>query len=94
MWAWRREIPPFGVPASARALSLNATVTASLSGGNVVLYPGDAAIPPTSSVNFAAGQIRANNSIISLSRDGLGTITARTTGSEVHLILDVNGYFE
>lgn len=83
-----------GVPASARALSLNATVTASLTGGNVVLYPGDAAIPPTSSVNFAAGQTRANNSIISLSRDGLGTITARTTGSEVHLILDVNGYFE
>jgi hypothetical protein len=83
-----------GVPASARALSLNVTVTGSLSGGTVVLYPGDAAIPPTSTINFAAGMTRANNSIMGLSRDGLGTMSALSVSSQVHLILDVNGYFE
>lgn len=86
-----------GVPASARALSLNVTVVGALSGGTVVLYPGDAALPPTSTINFAAGQTRANNSIMGLSRDGLGTMTALAylpAGNQVHLILDVNGYFE
>jgi hypothetical protein len=86
-----------GVPASARALSLNVTVTGALAGGSVVLYPGDAAVPPTSTISFAAGQTRANNSILGLSRDGLGTITALaalSASSQVHLILDVNGYFE
>ncbi len=83
-----------GVPASARALSLNVTVTGSLSGGTVVLYPGDSAVPPTSTINFAAGMTRANNSIMGLSRDGLGTMTALSVSSQVHLILDVNGYFE
>jgi len=83
-----------GVPATARALSLNVTLTGSLAGGSVVLYPGDVALPPTSSVSFAAGQTRANNSIMGLSRDGLGTITALSASSQVHLILDVNGYFE
>ena len=62
-----------------------------------MLYPGDAAVPPTSTINFAGGQTRANNSIMGLSRDGLGTMTALAylpVGNQVHLILDVNGYFE
>lgn len=83
-----------GVPSSARALSLNLTVTGSLAGGSVVIYPGDAALPSTSTVSFVAGQARGNNAIMGLSRDGLGTITALSTSSQAHLILDVNGYFE
>ncbi|MEA2560637.1 MAG: large repetitive protein [Acidobacteriota bacterium] len=83
-----------GVPASARALSLNLTVTGALAGGTVVIYPGDAGLPPTSTISFAAGQTRGNNAIMGLSRDGLGTITALSVSGQVHLILDVNGYFE
>lgn len=83
-----------GVPASARALSLNLTMTGALAGGTIVIYPGDAALPPTSTISFAAGQTRGNNAVMGLSRDGLGTITALSASSQVHLILDVNGYFE
>ena len=87
-----------GVPASARALSLNLTVTGALVGGTVVLYPGDAGVPPTTSISFGAGQTRGNNAILGLSRDGLGTLTALATllsaNSQAHFILDVNGYFE
>jgi hypothetical protein len=83
-----------GVPASARALSLNLTMTGALTGGTIVIYPGDAALPATSTISFAAGQTRGNNAVMGLSRDGLGTITALSASSQVHLILDVNGYFE
>jgi hypothetical protein len=86
-----------GVPISARALSLNLTATGSTSSGFLAIYPGDTVFPMTSSVSFAAGQTRANNAVAALSRDGLATLTARAgvaAGTAVHLILDVNGYFE
>ncbi len=86
-----------GVPASARVISLNLTAIDSTTNGYVAIYPGDTTFPMTSSVNFAAGQIRANNAVAALSRDGLATLTALagpSAGMEVHLVIDVNGYFE
>ncbi len=86
-----------GVPATARALSLNVTVVPNTGGGFVILYPGDMPAPSTSTINFAASQVRANNAVLLLSRDGMGTLRAfagLSGGSSVHLIIDVNGYFE
>jgi hypothetical protein len=86
-----------GVPASARVISLNLTAIDLTANGYIAIYPGDTTFPMTSSVNFAAGQIRANNAVAALSRDGLATLTALagpSAGMEVHLVIDVNGYFE
>ncbi len=84
-----------GIPTTARALSVNMTVTGATSAGFVTLFPGDGIKPSTSNGNFAAGQTRANNAVVLLSTNGTGVLAALngSVGS-VHLILDVNGYFE
>lgn len=87
-----------GIPLTARAVSVNLTVLDATGNGNVALYPGDVQAPPVSSVNFVSGVTRANNAIVALARNGAGTLIARATVNAspgtVHLILDVNGYFE
>jgi hypothetical protein len=86
-----------GVPATARSLSVNVTVTGPTGQGYVTVFPGNFTVPATSTLNFSAGQTRANNAVTALSTDGLGRVRAlaSVTGSgTVHLIIDVNGYFE
>ena len=61
-----------GVPAAARALAANVTVTQPTLPGHVSVYPADAASTGTSVVHFVAGKTRASNVIIKLSDDGTG----------------------
>jgi hypothetical protein len=83
-----------GIPASARALALNVTVTQPSDMGNLRLYPGDAVASTASAINFRPAQTRANNSIMALSPAGsLGVRCDQATGT-VHAIIDVTGYFE
>jgi hypothetical protein len=85
------------VPASAKALSLNVTVTRPTGAGYVTLGAGGCAVPATSTINFSAGRTRANNAIGTLAADGSGHLIAfgSVTGNgSVDLIIDVNGYFE
>ena len=83
-----------GVSASARAVSVNLTVVASAP-GYLTIYPGDAASPGTSNINFSTGQVRANNAVLALSGDRTGTVTVLNGAAGAnHLILDVNGYFQ
>jgi hypothetical protein len=86
-----------GVPATAVAVSINVTVTQPTHPGFVTGYPADLVPPSASTLNFASGQNRANNAILRLATDGAGTLAfavAWTDPGEVHLIVDVNGYFE
>jgi Domain of unknown function DUF11/Chlamydia polymorphic membrane protein (Chlamydia_PMP) repeat len=83
-----------GVPATAWAVSLDVTVTQPTAAGNVRLYPGGTPVPLTSSLNYAAGATRGNNAIASLGNGGNLTALASQASGSVHLILDVNGYFE
>lgn len=86
-----------GVPLSARAVSVNVTAVSPPGGGYLILYPGDASAPAASTMNFNAGQTRANNAVLSLARDGSATLRALAGlagGGQVHLLVDVNGYFE
>jgi subtilisin family serine protease len=86
-----------GVPASARAVSVNITVVNPSGAGHLTLYPGDQPAPTASTINFRAAQTQANNAILRLSVDGNGTlaILPATAGSgPVDVILDVNGYFQ
>jgi hypothetical protein len=61
-----------GVPATARSVAANltVTVTGSTGGGHVVLYPASSPVPTTSNVNFSTGQTRANNAIAALPASG------------------------
>ena len=85
-----------GVPSDAKAVSLNVTVVGPTRSGNLRLYPGNGAVPTTSAINFQAGLNRANNAIMPLATNGVGTLGAAAflSGGTVHLILDVNGYYK
>jgi photosystem II stability/assembly factor-like uncharacterized protein len=82
-----------GIPASARSLALNLTVTESTDPGGLALS-GDSPSGETFSISYRALQTRANNAIIGL--DSLGRLRIRSIQpfGTVHLILDVTGYFQ
>ncbi|HEX9258563.1 MAG TPA: hypothetical protein VF855_03430, partial [Acidimicrobiales bacterium] len=83
-----------GIPATATALSFNLTATEATLVGHIRVYPAGALRPTSSSVNFVAGQNRANNGIVTLGAAGdLAFFSGQASGS-VHVVLDVNGYFE
>ena len=84
-----------GVPSGAIAVSANVTVTAAAAAGLLRVYPGNIPMPPTSTVNFRAGQTRAVGMILTLATDGTGTVAAKNeTAGSAHFIVDVNGYFQ
>ncbi len=83
-----------GVPSSARALSLNLTVTGATAPGNLRAFPAGFPPPTASHANYEPGQTRANNLVVGLGTDArVGLLASQASGS-VHVILDVNGYFE
>jgi hypothetical protein len=61
----------------------------------LIAYPSGAAVPLTSTINFSAGQTRANNAVVTLGADGgIAFISGQASGNTVDLIVDVNGYFQ
>lgn len=87
--------PKCGIPSTARAVSMNVTVTGGTAPGNIRLFPTGVAAPLVSMLNFGAGQTRANNAIVSLGATPAGSLVVlNASAGAVHFILDVNGYFE
>ncbi len=85
-----------GIPSTAKAVSFNLTIVQPSSGGSLTLWPSGVTVN-TSSINFPTGVTRANNAILALAANGQGTLSARPSlmnAGTVHLILDVNGYFQ
>ncbi|HEY6324079.1 MAG TPA: hypothetical protein VJA16_21260 [Thermoanaerobaculia bacterium] len=91
-----RVFPAFssscGIPATARALSVNVTVAGPTAAGYLSLYAGATPPPSTSTINFKAGDVRANNAIVSTGEGDLA-VHLGSIGT-VNFVLDVNGYFE
>jgi Leucine-rich repeat (LRR) protein len=83
-----------GVPATARAVSLNVTVVSPSAGGHLRLYTAELPRPATSSVNYTQGQTRANNVVVSLGSDGALIVYVGQPSGTVHVVIDVNGYFQ
>ncbi|HWM94293.1 MAG TPA: M4 family metallopeptidase [Thermoanaerobaculia bacterium] len=86
-----------GIPSTATAVSVNITSVSPTGLGFITLFAGGLDLPETTSISFVAGKNRANNAILALAPDGSGTVEgfASVAGAgNVHLILDVNGYFE
>jgi endonuclease I len=84
-----------GIPASAEAVSLNITVVGATAAGHLTFYPAGQAPPATSTINFPPSIARANNALLTLSPDGVLGVQPVVGGSgQVHLIIDVEGYFD
>jgi hypothetical protein len=84
-----------GIPGDATALSVNVTAVQGTAAGDLRIFPGVRPFALTSAINFSPAQIRANNQLLGLSRDGTGTFTVQLDSSgTVDLIVDVNGYFK
>lgn len=84
-----------GVPVGATAVAANVAVTQTAAGGNLTVYPGGTALPPTSTINYRAGQTRANNAILALGAAGDVSIYCSMSGAgTADVILDVAGYFQ
>jgi len=85
--------PLCGIPASAMALAVNVTVAGPSSGGHLTVYPGPA-VPPTSTLNYRAGQTRANNVIVPLAPGRVFQVRCVQPSGTADVIVDVTGYFE
>ena len=82
-----------GLPATARAISGNVTVTRPDAGGFLILFAGDAA-PLASTLSYRAGQTRANNFVVDLTPVGTLSVGCGQLSGRADVIVDVNGYFE
>jgi hypothetical protein len=86
---------PCTVPSAAKSVSINLTVTQAAAAGDLRIFATGTAIPPTTAINFGKNQTRANNALVALSSDGTGRIDVKNDGTgTVHVIIDVNGYFQ
>jgi hypothetical protein len=84
-----------GIPASARAVSVNIAMTDATGSGHLRIYPAGAPLPNASLINFSAGQTRSNNAVLPLGANGDIVVYAGIgSGLTVDFILDVNGYFQ
>jgi hypothetical protein len=83
------------VPSRATAVTGNLTVTGQQSLGFLYLGPNAANDPTSSTLNFPAGDDRANAVSVSLSGDGKLWVTyaAPTLGPTAQVVFDVTGYF-
>ncbi len=83
-----------GIPATATAVSINVTVTAPTAPGHVRLFAAGEPLPAASTINYALGQTRANNALVAMNAQGeIAAFAGQAAGTSVHIIIDVNGYF-
>jgi hypothetical protein len=84
-----------GVPSNATAVTGNLTVTGQTSLGYLFLGPDAINNPTSSTLNFPAGDDRANGVTVALGSGGMLSVTfvAPTSGQSTHVVFDVTGYF-
>lgn len=81
------------IPMGAKAVAVNVTVVKPASDGFLTLHAADAPRPPSSSINYRAGQVRANNATALLS--AAGEIAVYCGGGGAYdLLIDVIGYYQ
>jgi len=83
--------PCSGLPAAAKAYSLNITVTSTQGPGDIRVYPKGTAPPLVSTLNYVANQTVANAAIVPAGTGGGITVVADVHGTD--LIIDIDGYF-
>src|SRR5664280_1066764 len=83
-----------GIPTGAQAVSINATVWAPTTRGDLRVFPGSGVAPNASTLNWEANILAlANAAVVPLG--GAGSITVQVDGpGTVDIFFDVNGYFQ
>src|SRR5690606_18640416 len=79
-----------GIPKSASAVAVNLTVVSPTGDGFLLARPAGRTAVTTSTINFAAGDVRANNAVVRPGAFGRVCVYARTTS---HFVFDVVGYW-
>jgi uncharacterized repeat protein (TIGR01451 family) len=82
-----------GVPANATAVSLTITATEPTAPGFLQILPTGVPVSTVSSINYGAGQTRANNGVFSLGAGGEVDVRCGQASGSVQFIIDVSGYF-
>ncbi|MDP9121096.1 MAG: glycosyl hydrolase-related protein [Acidobacteriota bacterium] len=85
-----------GIPSTAVSIAANVTAVSPNALGNLNAYASGTLAPFTSTLNFKANTVRANNAVVELGADGGVNISASLagSGSTSHVLLDVFGYFQ
>jgi hypothetical protein len=83
-----------GIPETALAVSINVTAVDATSLGHLRIFPAGTPRPASSSLNFTAGKTRANNAVAPLGSGGALTFYSGQAAGTVHVVVDVNGWFE
>jgi hypothetical protein len=83
-----------GVPPTAKALAVNVTATGSTGNGHLRLQAADLPLPIASTINFLAGQTRANNAVVRLDSSASFLVYVGMASGSVQVVVDVVGYFE
>ncbi|MBK8594048.1 MAG: hypothetical protein IPN83_00400 [Holophagales bacterium] len=83
-----------GIPATARSIAANVTVTGATSDGLLKIHASDIGAPDATVVHFQAGRTRANNATIGLGPDAEFTVRLEAPSGEAHVIVDVVGWYE
>jgi len=81
-----------GVPANAKAVVVNATVTEPTAAGYITVWPSNSAQPTASNLNFVPGQTVPNLVMVKVGTDG--KVKIYNAAGQTHVIFDVVGYFE
>jgi uncharacterized protein (DUF1800 family) len=82
-----------GISTRAVSVSANVTVVGPQNPGHLAFAAAGAALPPTSTINFSPGQVRANNAILPVGTAGGVYVYPGFAAGTADLIVDVNGYF-
>jgi hypothetical protein len=81
-----------GVPSNAKAVVMNVTTTAPTKGGYLTTYPTGGVRPTTSSLNFTAASVVANQVTVGLGSTGRVSFYNGSSGT-LQLVADVAGYY-
>jgi hypothetical protein len=95
--AWRLQ-GSCGLPANARAATVNLTIVQPSARGNARIYLNDSGqtMPIVSTINFAGGEnALSNGALVPLASTGAGQPDLRfyLVGASAHVVIDVTGYF-
>ena len=88
-----------GVPSGAKAVALNVTIVSPNGPGYLTLFPAGTSQPIVSTINFVAGEpALANGAIVPLAAAAPDLAVYAdvpfVASGQVHVILDVTGYFQ
>jgi hypothetical protein len=83
-----------GIPSTAKAISVNVTITGPTAAGDLRLYAAGGVLPVSTIISYSSGQTRADEMLAPIGNSGGVAVHCDQTSGNVQFILDVNGYFQ